>query len=219
MPSECTQNANIETAMAQETCSICLDLFEQNDANIRQLNCNHCFHEKCTANLIAQNHNLCPICRVPFYNKPQKNIIEYMRPRVTGVQGVLGMTEVVEIGSHRIEEQYDIWNLLTMRIIEEERLAESINALAESIEIFTREITRGCPRIEQASGRASRTNSSSLQMRHNDQTNSNEINIQIFQFQCNTGAPENTRFQVPRQYRCSEKYKIPRQNWRSWKHR
>lgn len=67
------QKANIE----QEICSICLEQMgslEQNDANIRQLPCKHCFHEKCTADLITNNLNLCPICRIPFYEKKKTEL-------------------------------------------------------------------------------------------------------------------------------------------------
>jgi hypothetical protein len=74
MLSECTQKANMEMVLKQETCCICLDLFELNDKNIRQLKCSHCFHENCMNDLLSSSHHLCPLCKVAFYDKGKKNV-------------------------------------------------------------------------------------------------------------------------------------------------
>lgn len=50
-----------ESALLNETCSVCLDTFQENDKYIK-LPCKHTFHKRCVRRWLRQ-HNTCPLCR------------------------------------------------------------------------------------------------------------------------------------------------------------
>ena len=47
-----------------EECSICLELYQEND-RIVQLTCNHIFHKDCIREWLQNKQNNCPLCRLP----------------------------------------------------------------------------------------------------------------------------------------------------------
>lgn len=57
-----TSNIILLDKEENETCSICLILF-QNDDEITRLNCGHLFHTHCVNQWIS-NKNNCPLCRI-----------------------------------------------------------------------------------------------------------------------------------------------------------
>lgn len=50
---------------AQQQCSICFDEFKASDSSVRQLSCNHMFHELCIFPWLRIN-GTCPVCRAPL---------------------------------------------------------------------------------------------------------------------------------------------------------
>lgn len=50
-------------AFAQPTCPICLDDFEANESQVRELPCRHIFHVDCIDPFLLNNSSLCPICK------------------------------------------------------------------------------------------------------------------------------------------------------------
>ncbi|KAJ4292649.1 hypothetical protein N0V90_009312 [Kalmusia sp. IMI 367209] len=48
---------------SQSTCPICLDDFEHNESQVRELPCRHIFHVDCIDPFLLNNSSLCPICK------------------------------------------------------------------------------------------------------------------------------------------------------------
>ena len=48
---------------SQPTCPICLDDFEHNESQVRELPCRHIFHVDCIDPFLLNNSSLCPICK------------------------------------------------------------------------------------------------------------------------------------------------------------
>lgn len=51
------------TVFAQTTCPICLDDFEPNESQVRELPCRHIFHVECIDPFLLNNSSLCPMCK------------------------------------------------------------------------------------------------------------------------------------------------------------
>ncbi|KAF4369628.1 hypothetical protein F8388_024091 [Cannabis sativa] len=49
-------------------CSICAYEFE-NGEEVRITKCGHCFHNKCTRDMIQGKLTKCPICRIPLFTQ------------------------------------------------------------------------------------------------------------------------------------------------------
>jgi Ring finger domain len=56
-----------EQVQAQIKCAICFDDFKLNETDIRNLQCNHIFHEKCIFPWLRSNAT-CPVCRFRMPN-------------------------------------------------------------------------------------------------------------------------------------------------------
>ena len=50
-------------SFSQSTCPICLDDFEPNESQIRELPCRHIFHAECIDPFLLKNSSLCPLCK------------------------------------------------------------------------------------------------------------------------------------------------------------
>ncbi|KAF2189177.1 hypothetical protein K469DRAFT_626053 [Zopfia rhizophila CBS 207.26] len=50
-------------AWSQPTCPICLDDFEPNETQVRELLCRHIFHPDCVDTFLLSNSSLCPMCK------------------------------------------------------------------------------------------------------------------------------------------------------------
>lgn len=50
-------------AFSQPTCPICLDDFEANVTQLRELPCRHIFHPDCVDTFLLSNSSLCPVCK------------------------------------------------------------------------------------------------------------------------------------------------------------
>lgn len=50
-------------AFSQPTCPICLDDFESNESQVRELPCQHIFHADCIDTFLISNSSLCPMCK------------------------------------------------------------------------------------------------------------------------------------------------------------
>ncbi|KAF2273481.1 uncharacterized protein EI97DRAFT_436127 [Westerdykella ornata] len=50
-------------AFSQPSCPICLDDFESNETQVRELPCRHIFHPDCIDPYLLNNSSLCPICK------------------------------------------------------------------------------------------------------------------------------------------------------------
>ncbi|KAF2638442.1 hypothetical protein P280DRAFT_471531 [Massarina eburnea CBS 473.64] len=48
---------------SQTTCSICLDDFEPNVSQVRELPCQHIYHADCIDTFLISNSSLCPLCK------------------------------------------------------------------------------------------------------------------------------------------------------------
>lgn len=55
--------ARSSATFAQSTCPICLDDFEPNESQVRELPCRHIFHVDCIDPFLLNNSSLCPICK------------------------------------------------------------------------------------------------------------------------------------------------------------
>jgi len=53
----------ISSAFSQPTCPICLDDFETNESQVRELPCQHIFHADCIDTFLISNSSLCPMCK------------------------------------------------------------------------------------------------------------------------------------------------------------
>jgi hypothetical protein len=51
------------SAFSQPTCPICLDDFESNESQVRELPCRHIFHPDCVDTFLLSNSSLCPMCK------------------------------------------------------------------------------------------------------------------------------------------------------------
>jgi hypothetical protein len=51
------------TAFSQPTCPICIDDFEPNETQVRELPCRHIFHPDCIDTFLLRNSSLCPMCK------------------------------------------------------------------------------------------------------------------------------------------------------------
>src|SRR6266498_200827 len=80
---------------AQHTCPICLDDFESNVTQVRELPCGHIFHPECVDVFLRDSSSLCPMCKksvLPLGYCPDKvtnamvrreRLVRRMRERVT----------------------------------------------------------------------------------------------------------------------------------------
>lgn len=55
--------SGMSTSWSQPTCPICLDDFELNDTQVRELPCRHVFHPECIDTFLLRNSSLCPMCK------------------------------------------------------------------------------------------------------------------------------------------------------------
>ncbi|KAF1851361.1 uncharacterized protein K460DRAFT_32187 [Cucurbitaria berberidis CBS 394.84] len=53
----------MSTSFSQPTCPICLDDFEPNETQVRELPCRHVFHPDCIDTFLLRNSSLCPMCK------------------------------------------------------------------------------------------------------------------------------------------------------------
>lgn len=53
----------ISNSLSQPTCPICLDDFEPNATQVRELPCRHIFHPDCIDTFLLSNSSLCPMCK------------------------------------------------------------------------------------------------------------------------------------------------------------
>lgn len=51
------------SSLNQPTCPICLDDFESNETQVRELPCRHIFHPDCIDTFLLRNSSLCPMCK------------------------------------------------------------------------------------------------------------------------------------------------------------
>ncbi|KAH8552375.1 hypothetical protein BGW37DRAFT_306804 [Umbelopsis sp. PMI_123] len=54
---------NISSSGDYDTCTICLEQFEQNVSQVRKLPCNHIFHATCIDPWLKERSGFCPICK------------------------------------------------------------------------------------------------------------------------------------------------------------
>ncbi|KAH6643087.1 hypothetical protein C7974DRAFT_116962 [Boeremia exigua] len=50
-------------SFSQPTCPICIDDFESNETQVRELPCRHIFHPDCIDTFLLRNSSLCPMCK------------------------------------------------------------------------------------------------------------------------------------------------------------
>jgi hypothetical protein len=53
----------MSTSFSQPTCPICMDDFEQNETQVRELPCHHVFHPECIDTFLLNHSSLCPMCK------------------------------------------------------------------------------------------------------------------------------------------------------------
>ncbi|KAF1926197.1 uncharacterized protein M421DRAFT_422874 [Didymella exigua CBS 183.55] len=59
-PTSSTTNG---ATFSQPTCPICIDDFEPNETQVRELPCRHIFHPDCIDTFLLRNSSLCPMCK------------------------------------------------------------------------------------------------------------------------------------------------------------
>ncbi|PVH91680.1 hypothetical protein DM02DRAFT_331174 [Periconia macrospinosa] len=52
-----------DPSFSQSTCSICLDDFEPQECQVRELPCHHIYHADCIDPFLLNNSSLCPLCK------------------------------------------------------------------------------------------------------------------------------------------------------------
>ncbi|KAJ4404525.1 hypothetical protein N0V91_005869 [Didymella pomorum] len=58
-----TPSTTNNTTFSQPTCPICIDDFEANETQVRELPCRHIFHPECIDTFLLRNSSLCPMCK------------------------------------------------------------------------------------------------------------------------------------------------------------
>jgi len=58
-----TAVGTLASSLNQPTCAICLDDFESNMTQVRELPCRHIFHPDCIDTFLLRNSSLCPLCK------------------------------------------------------------------------------------------------------------------------------------------------------------
>ncbi|KAJ4329842.1 hypothetical protein N0V95_010140, partial [Ascochyta clinopodiicola] len=58
-----TASTTNNSAFSQPTCPICIDDFEPNETQVRELPCRHIFHPDCIDTFLLRNSSLCPMCK------------------------------------------------------------------------------------------------------------------------------------------------------------
>ncbi|KAF2128174.1 hypothetical protein P153DRAFT_319525 [Dothidotthia symphoricarpi CBS 119687] len=58
-----TPPSGTSAALSQTTCAICIDDFEPNESQVRELPCRHIFHPECIDTFLLRNSSLCPLCK------------------------------------------------------------------------------------------------------------------------------------------------------------
>jgi hypothetical protein len=53
----------MSTSWSQLTCPICMDDFEVNETQVRELPCHHIFHPECIDTFLLNHSSLCPMCK------------------------------------------------------------------------------------------------------------------------------------------------------------
>ena len=53
----------MSTSFSQPTCPICMDDFEPNETQVRELPCHHVFHPDCIDTFLLNHSSLCPMCK------------------------------------------------------------------------------------------------------------------------------------------------------------
>jgi hypothetical protein len=53
----------MSTSFSQPTCPICMDDFEPNETQVRELPCHHVFHPECIDTFLLNHSSLCPMCK------------------------------------------------------------------------------------------------------------------------------------------------------------
>jgi hypothetical protein len=84
------------STLNQPTCPICLDDFEANETQVRELPCRHIFHPDCIDTFLLRNSSLCPMCKqsvlpvgicpVPITNMMVRRERHINRMRARGAQ-------------------------------------------------------------------------------------------------------------------------------------
>jgi hypothetical protein len=62
-PTASTSAAGAVPVWSQPTCPICIDDFEPNQTQVRELPCRHIFHPDCIDTFLLSNSSLCPMCK------------------------------------------------------------------------------------------------------------------------------------------------------------
>ncbi|KAG9188539.1 hypothetical protein G6011_02462 [Alternaria panax] len=55
--------SGISASWSQPTCPICMDDFEVNETQVRELPCHHIFHPECIDTFLLNHSSLCPMCK------------------------------------------------------------------------------------------------------------------------------------------------------------
>ena len=58
-----TVSTTNNATFSQPTCPICIDDFEPNETQVRELPCRHIFHPDCIDTFLLRNSSLCPMCK------------------------------------------------------------------------------------------------------------------------------------------------------------
>ena len=58
-----TASTTNNITFSQPTCPICIDDFEPNETQVRELPCRHIFHPDCIDTFLLRNSSLCPMCK------------------------------------------------------------------------------------------------------------------------------------------------------------
>jgi len=53
----------MSSSWSQPTCPICMDDFEPNETQVRELPCHHVFHPECIDTFLLNHSSLCPMCK------------------------------------------------------------------------------------------------------------------------------------------------------------
>jgi hypothetical protein len=53
----------MSTSFSQPTCPICMDDFEPNETQVRELPCHHVYHPECIDTFLLNHSSLCPMCK------------------------------------------------------------------------------------------------------------------------------------------------------------
>ncbi|PRT52474.1 Receptor y region, transmembrane domain- and RING domain-containing protein 2 [Wickerhamiella sorbophila] len=74
-PAKAAKPATTAEIEPDKTCSVCLADFDASD-KVRQLSCQHIFHQHCIDEWFTKYHSYCPLCQLDYYDPANPRVLD-----------------------------------------------------------------------------------------------------------------------------------------------